>query len=83
MNETKCFLYGIGMGLAAGLLSAPRSGVKTRQMIAKAANDGQDRVSDLADAAVAAQVQQTKKAARATAHGVASAFEDGRKQLVG
>jgi gas vesicle protein len=82
MNETKCFLYGMGMGLAAGLLLAPRSGVKTRQMLLKAANDGQDRVSDLADA-VAAQVQQTKKAARATAHGVASAFEDGKKQLVG
>ena len=62
MNETKCLLFGLGAGLAAGLLLAPRSGVKTRQLLVKAANEGQ---------------------ARATAHGVVAAVEEGREQLVG
>lgn len=36
------FLLGLGIGVAAGILWAPRSGDETRQMIADRANEGAD-----------------------------------------
>jgi gas vesicle protein len=36
------FLLGLGIGVAAGILWAPRSGEETRQLIADKANEGAD-----------------------------------------
>ena len=86
MSETKCFLYGIGVGLAAGVLMAPRSGVKTRRQIAETAREGQNYVmregAELRNSVVD-KLNRTKRAAQATAEGIGIALEVGKEQLVG
>ncbi len=86
MNETKCFLYGLGLGVAAGVLLAPRSGVKTRELLLETAREGQDYVTresaHLRDT-VADTLNRTKRAAKATASGIGIALEVGKEQLVG
>jgi gas vesicle protein len=86
MSDTRCFLYGLGMGLAAGVLMAPRSGVKTRKQLAETAKDGQDYLmregAGLRDSVVD-KLNRTKRAAQATAEGIGVAFEVGKEQLVG
>jgi len=86
MSETKCFIYGLGLGVAAGVLLAPRSGVKTRALIGEKAREGQDYVtrngSDLRDSVVD-KLNRTKRAAKATAEGFEVALEVGKEQLMG
>lgn len=86
MNETKFFIFGLGLGVAAGILMAPRSGAKTRELIADSARDGQDYLTrsglELRDT-VNDKVNRTKRAAKATAEGIGVAFEVGKEQLVG
>jgi gas vesicle protein len=86
MSETKCFFYGIGVGLAAGVLMAPRSGVKTRRQLAETAREGQNYVmregAELRDSVVD-KLNRTKRAAQATAEGIGVALEVGKEQLVG
>jgi gas vesicle protein len=86
MSETKCFFYGIGVGLAAGVLMAPRSGVKTRKQLAETAREGQNYVmregAELRDSVVD-KLNRTKRAAQATAEGIGIALEVGKEQLVG
>ena len=86
MNETKCFFYGLGLGVAAGVLMAPRSGVKTRELIAGSAREGQDYVTrESAEIrnVVADKIDRTKRAAKATAEGIGVAFEVGKERLMG
>ncbi len=86
MNETKCFFYGLGLGVAAGVLFAPRSGVKTRELIADSAREGQDYITregtHVRDS-VSEKIDRTKRAAKATAEGIGVAFEVGKEQLMG
>jgi gas vesicle protein len=86
MQETKCFFYGLGLGIAAGVLMAPRSGVKTREMLADTAREGQDYVTregaQLRDVVVE-KLDRTKRAAKATAEGFGVALEVGKEQLMG
>jgi gas vesicle protein len=86
MNDTRSFFYGLGLGVAAGVLLAPRAGVKTREMIADTAREGQDYVArsgaELRDT-VRDKVNRTKRAAKATAEGLEVAFEVGKEELIG
>ncbi|MGA3186066.1 MAG: YtxH domain-containing protein [Bryobacteraceae bacterium] len=86
MSETRCFFFGLGLGVAAGVLMAPRSGVKTRRKIVETAREGQDYVTregmGLRDSVVD-KLNRTKRAAQATAEGIGVAFEVGKEQLVG
>jgi gas vesicle protein len=86
MSETRCFFYGLGMGLAAGVLMAPRSGVNTRKEIASKAREGQKKIlqegTELRDSVVDA-LNRTKKAAKTAADGIGSALEASKAQLVG
>jgi gas vesicle protein len=86
MSETRCFFYGLGLGVAAGVLMAPRSGVKTRKMIAETAREGQDYITregvGLRDSVVD-QLNRTKRAAKTAAEGIGDALEAGKKQFVG
>ena len=85
MNETRCFIFGLGVGVAAGVLMAPRSGVKTRKQIAETAREGQDYIrregAELRDT-VAEKINRTKRAAKTTADGIGAAFEAGKTQLM-
>jgi gas vesicle protein len=86
MNETKCFFYGLGLGVLTGVLMAPRSGVKTRRNLTRSAQEAQDylnrETTELQDA-FAAKAERAKRAAKVTADGIAVAFQAGREQLVG
>lgn len=85
MSETRCFLYGLGLGVAAGVLMAPRSGIKTRELIADTAREGQERLmreGAVLRNSVNDKVNRTKRAARATAEGIEVAFEVGKEELM-
>jgi gas vesicle protein len=85
MSDTRCFFYGLGVGVAAGLLMAPRSGIKTRRRLASTARESQDAIlregAELRDTVVDA-LNRTKRAANTTADGIGAAFEAGKAQLV-
>jgi gas vesicle protein len=86
MKEARCFFYGLGVGVAAGVLMAPRAGVKTRKMIADTAREGQDYIAregaELRDSVVD-QLNRTKRAAKTAVEGIGDALEAGKKKLVG
>jgi gas vesicle protein len=86
MRETRCFFYGLGIGVAAGVLMAPRPGVKTRKMIAETAREGQNIIArggaELRDSVVD-QLNRTKRAAKTAVEGIGDALEAGKKQFVG
>ena len=85
MSETRCFFYGLGIGAAAALLMAPRSGVKTRRRLADSAREGQEAIlregAELRETVVET-LDRTKRAAKTTADGIGAAFEAGKAQLV-
>jgi gas vesicle protein len=74
------------VGVAAGVLMAPRSGVKTRRQLVSKAREGQDAVlrqgAELRESVVDT-LNRTKRAAKTTADGIGSAFEAGKAQFVG
>jgi gas vesicle protein len=41
-NKVSYFLFGLGMGVALGVLFAPKSGEETREMLKSRANEGRD-----------------------------------------
>ena len=41
-NKVSYFLLGLGMGVAVGVLFAPKSGEETREMLRGKANEGRD-----------------------------------------
>jgi gas vesicle protein len=86
MSEARWLFFGLGLGAAAGLLMAPRSGVKTRKLLAETAREGQDYIAregaELRDTIVD-KVNRTKNAAKVTAEGIGAAFENGKERLVG
>jgi gas vesicle protein len=86
MSQTKCFFYGLGVGVAGALLMAPRSGVKTRRRLAETVRESQDSIvregTELRDSVVDA-LNRTKRAAKTTADGIGIALEKGKEQLAG
>jgi gas vesicle protein len=74
------------MGLAAGVLMAPRSGVKTRRRLAETAREGQERIvregAELRET-VLDKLNRAKRAATVTAEGMGDAVAAGRQQLAG
>lgn len=54
-NKATYFFLGLGLGIAAGMLFAPKSGAETRNMIASKANEGKEylrrRSDELRDSA--------------------------------
>lgn len=41
-NKVSYFLFGLGVGVAVGVLFAPKSGEETREMLRSKANEGRD-----------------------------------------
>jgi len=86
MSELRCFFFGLGVGVAAGVLMAPRSGVKTRRRLAETVREGQDYIAregvELQET-VLDRLNRTKRAARVAAQGMGATFEASKEQLVG
>ena len=86
MSQTRCFFYGLGVGVTAALLMAPRSGVKTRRRLVATAREGQDYITreseELRDT-IADKVNRAKRAAKVTTEGIGVAMEAGKQQLAG
>ena len=61
----KGFFYGLGLGVALGVLFAPMSGEETRQNLKERAGDLGDNARDLADQATQAYNQGVDKAKQA------------------
>lgn len=79
MSQTRCFFYGLGVGVAAGVLMAPRAGVKTRRRLAETARESQDYIAREA----VDTLNRAKRAAKATAEGMGAVLAAGKEQLVG
>lgn len=86
MSQTRCFFYGLGVGVAAALMMAPRSGVKTRRRLAETVREGQDSIvregAELR-ASVVETLNRTKRAAKTTVEGLGVAVEAGKQQWMG
>ena len=72
------FLLGLGIGVAAGVLWAPRAGDETRQIIADRANEGADYLKDRAQEGTE-YVKQRKDDVR---HSASDLYEKGRSTVV-
>jgi gas vesicle protein len=86
MTDNHHFLCGLGLGIAAGFLFAPRPGVKTRAMLAEKAKEGQDyatRQGARIYNSASETLERGKKAVQTTAEGIADALDAGKRTLVG
>jgi gas vesicle protein len=83
-NAGSCFLCGIGFGVVAGLMFAPRSGERTRAEIRRRARDTrgyiEKQTSELSEQ-ISDTFDRTKRAVNETANGIGQAFEAGRQVL--
>jgi gas vesicle protein len=83
MSESRFlyFLSGLGIGIGAGLLLAPKSGADTRTAIRGSIIEGQNyirRQGTQVGEPISGTFERGKEAARKTKEGVAEAFEQGR-----
>jgi len=86
MTGVQSFLGGLGVGIATGLLLAPKSGDETRAVLKERASDGTDyvlRQGTEVTNAVRDTIERGRLAVKTTAGRVADAFENGRAVLRG
>jgi len=80
-NKLSYFFLGLGLGVAAGVLFAPKSGSETREFLLSRANDGADYVKrrslDLKDTATET-VERGKQHIQRHKDNLAAAVEAGR-----
>jgi gas vesicle protein len=81
-NKLSYFLLGLGLGVAVGVLFAPKSGEETRDFIRSKANEGADyvkrRSEDLRDAAGDA-IERGKDTLRRQKENLSAAVEAGKQ----
>ena len=81
-NEVKCLAVGLGLGVIAGLLFAPRSGEESRQMIESKFREGREYLRDQAGQIADATNDAVDRGARTIRHqkeNVEAAVEAGKK----
>ena len=80
-NELKWFLLGLGLGVTAGFLVAPKSGSDTRKYMQDKANEGADYLKNESTGVMNAGVDLLDRGAKAIRHqkeNVAAAVEAGQ-----
>ena len=81
-NKLSYFLLGLGLGVAVGVLFAPKSGEETREFIRSKTNEGADyvkrRTEDLRDAAGDA-IERGKDTLRRQKENLSAAVEAGKQ----
>ena len=81
VNEMKCFWIGIGVGVAAGVLFAPKSGAEARQFIQSKTQEGTDTIRNKANGVVHAAAEAVERGAKSIRYqkeNVLAAVESGR-----
>lgn len=84
MEDSKLsyFLFGLGMGVAVGVLFAPKSGEETREMLKSKAGEGADylrrRSEEVRDSATEA-IGRGREALQSQKDNLAAALEAGRQ----
>jgi gas vesicle protein len=81
-NKLSYFFLGLGLGVAVGVLFAPKSGTETRELLKSRANDGADfvkrRSTELRDQAAEA-VDRSKETLRRQKDNLSAAVEAGKQ----
>ncbi len=81
-NKLSYFFLGLGLGVAVGVLFAPKSGTETREFLRSKANEGADaakrRASELRDQATDA-IDRGKQHIQRHKDNLAAAVEAGRQ----
>jgi gas vesicle protein len=80
-SEVKCFCIGLGIGVAAGFLFAPKSGAETRQYLQSKTVDGTDYLKSQTANAVSAAAEAVERSSKTIRHkkeNLAAAVEAGK-----
>ncbi|HLX42861.1 MAG TPA: YtxH domain-containing protein [Bryobacteraceae bacterium] len=81
-NKLSYFFLGLGLGVAVGVLFAPKSGTETRELLKSRANEGADfvkrRSTELRDQAAEA-VDRSKETLRRQKDNLSAAVEAGKQ----
>lgn len=81
-NKLSYFFLGLGLGVAVGVLFAPKSGTETRELLKSRANDGADfvkrRTTELRDQATEA-LDRSKETLRRQKENLSAAVDAGKQ----
>ena len=81
-NKVSYFFLGLGLGVAVGVLFAPKSGAETRDYLRSRAEDGTDyvkrRANDLRDSAADA-IDRSKETIRRQKENLSAAVDAGKQ----
>ena len=81
-NKLSYFFLGLGLGVAVGVLFAPKSGAETRDYLRSRAEDGTDyvkrRANDLKDSAADA-IDRSKESIRRQKENLSAAVDAGKQ----
>jgi gas vesicle protein len=81
-NKLSYFCLGLGLGVAVGVLFAPKSGAETREYLRNRAEDGSDyvkrRANDLRDSAAEA-IDRSKETIRRQKDNLSAAVDAGKQ----
>ena len=81
-NKLSYFFLGLGLGVVAGILFAPKSGVETREFLTSKANEGADlarrRAQELRDTATD-QLERGKSTVQRHKDNLAAAVDAGKQ----
>jgi gas vesicle protein len=81
-SKLSYFFLGLGLGVAAGVLFAPKSGAETREFLRSKAEEGTDYVKEQADnlkETAAEALERSKQTIQKHKENLASAVEAGKQ----
>ena len=81
-NKVSYFLLGLGMGVAVGVLFAPKSGQETREMLRSKANEGRDymrRKGEEVKDSTTEMISRGREALQTQKENLAAALEAGKQ----
>ena len=81
-NKLSYFLLGLGMGVAVGVLFAPKSGEETREMLRSRANEGRDylrRRSDEVRESASDMISRGRESLQQQRENLSAALEAGKQ----
>jgi gas vesicle protein len=80
-SETTCFVLGLGIGVAAAFLFAPKSGAETRELIQSKAQEGADYIKNQTTQAVKEGTDYVKNQTAQVVNAATDAVDRGAKTI--